>query len=259
MHIIAEITYKCPANCEFCPIKPIKKSKETMDLNKFMQALKLFTTLPHERRLLTISGGEPTIASNLRNFIDISHKLGFTVTVVTHCYNPNRLLEAKPDFVQISLDSVNSKLWHNALKVINYIKERKLKGFIRYTLTKENINDLYVLKSKLKALEVDIEIYAMPIRGNPELTPSKEDILRLLEEGVAKLPTRCPAGRGQFVLTPDMAVLDCIFHRKLLGKFKQFSVEELAEIVERGKKLKPYPCGEPYWWSECAVPSAEKD
>jgi len=268
LHIIAEITYKCPANCPFCPIKKLVVDKMCMDLSEFKSALKLFTTLPHSRRLLTISGGEPTLIKGLHRFVKVAHEYGFTVTVATNCYNPERLLEAKPDFVQISLDSINSnhnmsrklELWHKVLEVLKYVKEGKLNGFIRYTLMKDNICELYQLKTRLNALGLDVKIYAMPIRGCPELAPSKEDILKVIKDKVAVLPSRCPAGKGQFVLTPDMKVLDCIFHRQVLGKLERFDEDELLAIVENGKKLKPYPCGEPYWWSKCqSVQSAERN
>jgi len=258
MHIIAEITYRCPANCSFCPIKKSVVDKTYMSISEFKSALELFTTLPHNRRLLTISGGEPTLMEGLHKFVKVAYEYGFTVTVATNCYNPERLLEAKPDFVQISLDSINSnhnmsrklELWHKVLEVLKYVKEGKLNGFVRYTLTKENINELYLLKTRLNALGLDVKIFAMPIRGSPELAPSKEDILRIIQDKVAVLPSRCPAGKGQFVLTPNMEVLDCIFHRQVLGELERFDEDELVAIVENGRKLKPYPCGEPYWWSK---------
>jgi len=261
MHVIAEITYKCPANCPFCPIKNLDVGKKEMELSEFASALKLFKTLPHKRRLLTISGGEPTVVKDLKSFVDVAHYLRYTVTVVSNCYNPERLLEARPDFVQISLDSIDSRhnmsrkleVWHRVLEVLDYIKEGKLSGFIRYTLTKENVDDLYRLKSRLDALGLKIKIYAMPIRGNSELAPNKEDVLKIIKDGVAVLPSRCPAGKGQFVLTPDMVVLDCIFHRQPLGKLEKFNGDELSAILENGRKLEDFPCGEPYWWSEATT------
>lgn len=266
MHIIAEVTYKCPANCSFCPIKKSVVNKTYMNLSDFESALELFTTLPHERRLLTISGGEPTVVERLHRYVEIARDFGFTITVATNCYNPNRLLEAKPDFVQISLDSINNhhnmsrklELWHKVLEVLEYIGDGKLKGFIRYTLTKDNIDELYLLKTRLDALKLNVKIFAMPIRGSPELAPSKESILKIIQDKVAVLPSRCPAGKGQFVLTPSMEILDCLFHRQVLGKFEKFNKNELTTIVKNGRKLKPYPCGEPYWWSECQSVSVER-
>ena len=260
MHIIAEITYRCPARCPFCPIrKELRLTRRlTMDIISFKKVLELFVQrFPDSRRLLTISGGEPTMLEGLPKYVEIAHDFGFTVTVATNCYNPERLLKAKPDFVQISLDSVNNRhndsrglaLWYKVIKVLEYVKNKELQGFIRYTLTKENITDLYTLKSKLEALGLNIKIYAMPIRGCPEKAPSESDILNVIRDKVAVLPTRCPAGKGQFVITPDLRVLDYIFHRKLLGKLEKISDDELDTIIEAGRKLPPFPCGEPYWWA----------
>jgi len=257
MHVIAEVTYKCPARCPFCPIDKNSKSRN-MNLTHFKNALELFATLS-ERRLLTISGGEPTMLPHLHKFVKLAKMLDYTVTVATNCHNPEILLKAKPDFIQISIDGVEHHhntsrrivLWQNVLEVLKRIKEGELNGFIRYTLMRNNVEGLYLLRQKLDEMGVNVKIYAMPVRGNPELAPSKDQILMILKDGVAILPTRCPAGKGQFVITPDMQVLDCIFHRKELGRFELFSHEELEEIIRNGERLEPFPCGEPYWWSKC--------
>ena len=256
MHLITEITYRCPASCSFCPLKK-EKYPNHLSIHNFKKALKLFSEIG-KRKLLTISGGEPTVIRTLSKYVEVAHDYGYVVTVATNCYNPEKLLEAKPDYVQISIDAVGEQhdssrglmLWHNVLKVLEYVKAGELKGFVRFTLTKYNINELYILRSRLDALGIKAKIFAMPIRGNPELLPDREAILNILKSGVAILPTRCPAGKGQFVITPDKRVLDCIFHREELGTLKKFDVDELAQILEKGKKLKEYPCGEPYWWSE---------
>lgn len=258
MHVIAEITYLCPAKCPFCPIT---KKDEKMNLYDFKRALDLFSTLS-DRRLLTISGGEPTTSVILHRFVKAAKDLGYTVTVATNCYYPDVLLKANPDFVQISVDGVENyhntsrkiELWYKILKVLELIKQGELKGFIRYTLMKHNVDELYMLRQKLNNICPNIKIFAMPVRNNPELSPSREQILSVINDRIAVLPSRCPAGKGQFVITPDMRVLDCIFHREVLGKLENFDEEELEKIIENGRMLKSYPCGELYWWAEEAIP-----
>lgn len=257
MHIIAEITYHCPANCSFCPLKN-EGSVKTMNLRKFELVLHLFSTYFHnsKRWLLTISGGEPSTVLKLKEYVDIAKEKGYTVTVVTNGWNPEKILEAKPDFVQISLDFLDAKhnmsrkleVWHKILKLLNYIKEGELKGFIRFTLMDGNLTDLIQLRERLDNLGLnDLKIFAMPIRGTDN-SPSREQILKAMKYAI--LPSRCPAGKGMFVVTPDFRVLDCLFHRQELGRFNKFTLRELGEIVDNGKKIDRYPCGEPYWWAE---------
>ncbi len=257
MHIVAEITYTCPAKCPFCPLKE-EKYRRPMDLHRYRIVLELFSVYFYGRRkLLTISGGEPTVSRNLKRYVEIAKEVGYRVTVVTNGWNPERILEAKPDFVQISLDyfegrhnlSRKLELWHNIIKLLEYVKEGKINGFIRFTLMDDNLQDLVSLRTRLDSLGLnDIKIFAMPVRGDSERAPSKETILKAMKYAI--LPSRCPAGRGMFVVTPDFRVLDCIFHRKELGRFEKFTIDEVRRIVEEGRKVKEYPCGEPYWWSK---------
>jgi len=260
MHVIAEVTYICPANCEFCPIRASGEYGKNMSAEKFKRVLRLFAEyFENSRKLLTISGGEPTVRDDLPKLVKIAKKLGYTVTVATNCAFPDRLIEAKPDWVQISVDylgsrhdvSRNIEAWFNIMRVLEWIGEEKLKGFVRFTLMNDNLSDLERLRSRLDALGLShVKIYAMPIRGCPDRSPSKEAIEYILKKKIAVLPSRCPAGKGQFVVTADFRVLDCIFHRQELGRLEEFSFDELDEIVENGRSLDPYPCGEPYWWAE---------
>lgn len=257
MHIVAEVTYNCPAKCSFCPLKK-ETVVRTMPPEKFKLALELFSTyFKGHRKLLTISGGEPSTLKNLKHYVDVARSMGYKTTVVTNGWCPEKILEAQPDFVQISLDYIGSKhdtvrglnLWHKILKLLEYIKEGKLKGFIRFTLMNDNLDNLITLRKMLDSMNLkDLKIFAMPVRGNPSKSPSREDILRAMEYAI--LPSRCPAGKGMFVITPDFRVLDCLFHRQELGKLEKFTIAEIEQIVEAGKKIDKYPCGEPYWWAK---------
>jgi len=260
MHIIAEITYSCPANCDFCPLK--EEDKVTMPLDGFSRALSLFDRyLKPKRKLLTISGGEPSTCEELPEFVYEAKRLGYTTTVVTNGWNPDRILISKPDFVEISVDYYGSKhdmsrkfpLWTGVRRLLYYIKQGKLRGFIRFTLMNDNLRDLKMIREDLDNIGLqDVKIYAMPIRNCPERRPGEREIFEAMNYAV--LPSRCPAGKGQFVLTPDFRVLDCLFHRQVLGRLKDFTFDELEAILVNGREIEKYPCGEPYWWGERETP-----
>ncbi len=256
MHIVAEITYNCPANCDFCPLKKEKKTG-VMNFKKFVRVLELFAAyFEGRRKLLTISGGEPSTVKNLKKYVDAAKKEGYRVTVVTNGYNPKKIVEAEPDYVQISLDFAGERhnvsrkldLWHKVLYLLEQVKAGKLKAFIRFTLMEDNLSDLVTIRNRLDAMGLkNVPIFAMPVR-NSDNAPSKDVIMKASKYAI--LPSRCPAGKGMFVVTPDFRVLDCIFHREELGRFRKFTIYELMDIVSAGRKIKQFPCGEEYWWSK---------
>lgn len=236
MHLIFEVTYKCPAKCPQCPIR---KREDTVDLETFKNVLETFKELPSSRYLLTISGGEPTVL-DLKPYVCAAKKLGYRVTVVTNGYKPSRILEAKPDAVQISVDYFGEKhdahrgiaLWNNICVLVDCIRRGELEGFLRVTLMRDNLEDL----KKLYEFADGIPILAMPIKGNPEKEPTTEQIEEAKKYAV--LPKSCPVGKGQFVVTPNLDVLDCLFTRNYIGNLK----DGIESILERFSTLEPYPC-----------------
>lgn len=247
MHLIYEVTYKCPAKCPQCLVG---KKSETADISTFLSVLRIFKSLACGRYLLTISGGEPTVLKNLREYVDAGKKMGYRVTVVTNGYDVDRLLRAKPDFVQVSVDYYGKRhdehrgidLWENVLRIVDTIKAGELKGFIRVTLMNDNLEDLKKIHS------LGVPVLAMPIRKRPDRAPSREQVVEAMK--YATLPTNCPVGRGQFVITPELRCLDCIFARNYVCSLNPLDSESFRHMLRKYGQLQPYPCGEPYWWSQ---------
>ncbi|MEM2190761.1 MAG: radical SAM protein [Candidatus Bathyarchaeia archaeon] len=234
-HLIAEITYFCPAKCGFCIVE---KSNAKMSLQEFCEVLSVFSKLCDK---LTISGGEPSTVVDLSEYVSIAKELGYTVTVVTNAFNPKIVLSTEADLIEVSLDGFGENhessrgivgIWKNVLKLLE--DERSI---IRFTLNDNNLQDLVLLRKTFK----DKEILVMPQKG---IKVSQKTILEVINKDLGKLPVRCPVGK-QFVVTPYGEVLPCIFYRKSLGHFK-----ELDLVLKNLTNVKKYPCSSYYWWSQ---------
>jgi len=240
MHLIFEITHKCPAKCPQCPLKT---NRTTIDVTTFGKAINMFRNVPSRRYLLTISGGEPSVLDNLAEYVREGKNTGYTVTIVTNGYNPERVVSAKPDAIQVSIDYYGKrhdenrgvKLWDNIQYLLRKIERGEVAGFARMTLTKDNIQDLKKVYENF-----DVPILAMPIKGNHNKTPTEEQIKEAKKYAI--LPKTCPVGKGQFVLTPELRALDCIFTRNFVGSLNPADANSFEELVKKYGKLDPYPC-----------------
>lgn len=250
VQIITEITYKCPAKCHFCPLREMRR-KDTMSLENFTKALDLFSEFfSSTENAVVISGGEPSTVQNLEEYVRTARDLNYTVTIVTNAFNPNRIILAKPDAIEISIDYFGKKhdrirgidgLFDSALWLVINALRNDIVPIIRSTAMCDNIGDIILLKRLAESKFDDIPVIAMPIRGHPRLEPSPEQIKELEKAGVI-VSNNCPAGISSFVITPNMEILACIFYRKKLGQLIEFTTEELKEALENGRKIPRFPC-----------------
>jgi len=241
IQVIVEITHYCPCRCPFCTVP---KSKKVMPLEHFRRALECFKEFFQEEMSVVISGGEPSVVDNLRDYVMCAKELGYMVTVATNAYNPSKVLEAEPDLIEVSLDYFGKKhdsvrgvkgLFDNAMKLVRVASGRVV---IRSTAMRDNIADIISIR---KYLDDSIPVIAMPVRGAPDLAPSP-DQLEVLERHGVIVSDNCPAGVSSFVVDPDLNVLACIFYRKKLGQLRNFTKEELRKIVDEGAKIPRFPC-----------------
>lgn len=233
MHLIVEITNSCPAKCSFCVVKKERKEKSSIELPMFRRILDLF-----EPDKITISGGEPSTVNDLEKYVNMAKAYG-SVTVVTNCFNPVKVLESNADFIQVSLDAYGKKhdeirgidgLWERAVFVLKNAKN----SFIRFTLMDSNIDDLRRIKEEFpeKRILVMPEFYS----------DVSSTVLRIVkEEKLGILPTNCPMGK-QIVITAELDILPCPLYRLRLGNL----LEDPHRAFERLEKLRPYPCGKRY-------------
>lgn len=250
VQVIFEVTWVCPARCRFCTVP---KTMEYMRVEDFERVLRLFRDyFKGEDLEAVISGGEPSVLPDLKRYVEVARGMGFTVTVVSNGFNPERVVEASPDAVEVSLDYIRGRhdasrgvpgLFDNCLRLIELAGERGITVVVRSTAVRDNIDDILELRRLLdeKGFK-DTLILVMPVRGSPGLKPSRGQLERLEKTSGVVLSDTCPAGVQSFVVTPRGEVLACIFYRRVLARLKEYSLREIEEAVREGARIPRFPC-----------------
>ncbi len=126
-----EITNLCGLACSFCP--PKEQQTQTMSLAFFKKILEQLKPYTNEVALHVM--GDPMILSNLRDYLDCAHALGFKVMITTSGFYldaARRLFLFHPSIrqVNISLNSFNknsvSRTFEAYLEPILKLCEEKL-------------------------------------------------------------------------------------------------------------------------------------
>jgi len=252
VQLIFEITYSCPGNCPFCPIKRLNLEGKLLPLTDYRRILEVFRKYFKSKEYAAVlSGGEPGTVSFLKDYVETARELGYTVTIVTNAFNPRKIVEAKPDVVEVSIDYFGPKhdesrgvkgLFGKAMHLLELAYKAGIVGVLRSTAMKDNIRDIVMLRKYLDTNGLrEVPILVMPVRGAPELKPTPRQLEMLNREGIV-VSDNCPAGISSFTITPNREVLACIFYRKKLGQFWRYTKEELDKIVEEGRKIPRFPC-----------------
>lgn len=86
---IVKVTLSCPAQCECCTNrqKQFKKNvgKTIFDISSFEKVCNYIKS--HGGEYVSLSGGEPTMISNLSDYISIAHRLGLATRINTNGWN----------------------------------------------------------------------------------------------------------------------------------------------------------------------------
>ena len=248
VQVIYEITWACPCRCPFCKIP---KDNYVVPTTEYEKVLRLFKEYFRSDLAVVISGGEPSIVPNLKDYVGIARRLGYEVTVVTNAYNVGNVLRSNPDLIEVSIDYFGES--HDRLRGVDGLFSRAMglvaraymmgiPVVIRSTAMRDNIDDILKMREHLDSNGLsEVPILVMPVRGAPNLKPTKDQLSILEREGIY-ISNNCPAGISSFVVTPKREVLPCIFFREILGKFRKFTIDELEIIVEKGRKIPRYPC-----------------
>lgn len=144
-------TFGCPLSCYYC------HNKHLLDVNDFVDESLVFDYINKRKNLVdavTISGGEPTLQPDLKDFVAKIKKLGFKVKLDTSGINPNVVKDLIDtgllDYVAMDLkgsleqyeDICNVKVDVSKIKqTITLLKESNVDYEFRTTLVPE-ISDL---------------------------------------------------------------------------------------------------------------------
>jgi MoaA/NifB/PqqE/SkfB family radical SAM enzyme len=253
MQIIAEVTWVCLAKCEHCPLRDYAHT-DVMPIEKFAKVLQLFSKVAEVRRedkAVVISGGEPTTLLNLSDYVEVARNLGYTTTIVSNCFIPQKLFDAKPDVLEVSIDYLGVKhdeargipLWD---KIALVIREYPNLLVVRSTLFNDNMQDIVKIRDWVREIRPHPfgGIFVTPVRGKSAVAkaPTREQIEELKKEEGIFVENNCPAGINSFTVTPQLHVLACFLARKELGVIRDFSEKELEAITFKGAQLPRFLC-----------------
>lgn len=210
MKINFKITTKCPANCLCCQerllnFKKFSNKEENLDL-LFDKMLELYRAVGDKENFLSITGGEPTLVSNLSSYIKKMTENNISVGVDTNGWNINEqwLEEMEKAGLQYILFSVysfdktiyeylrgsqNEYLFSQMQKTLSVLKEYKMKkGVIKIrlqtVLMKPNFKELPSMLEKVIVSGFDAlsTSYYIAMNPNKNLLMSQKDIQYFIDE-----------------------------------------------------------------------------
>jgi hypothetical protein len=156
---VLEVTEKCDQECPICYASSTKNGREPT-LEELVSRLKFLSNCETESPTLLITGGEPTLRSDLAKLVSKARGLGYTNISLSSnglslAENPSlayELVKAGLKELNLSFDSVNdnvykllrgSKLYSLKKQAIEVAKQAGLRVILNVTLIK-NINDQQV-------------------------------------------------------------------------------------------------------------------
>jgi len=152
--ISLNLTNKCNFNCFYC-LNLNHKESTKLNLKKILSVIKKYN--PKE---IVITGGEPTLVSNLSSIVKQLYKFTNDITILTNGSNLTKLYKLpKETKLRISIDSLDLKYFKrlNSKSSINLILENIIKlkkeGYsvgINTVYTKYNEKDVFKLFKLLK-------------------------------------------------------------------------------------------------------------
>jgi len=248
MNLYVEITNLCNANCPHCPVP--KDKKHSMSVDEFYNVVSKFKEFFDDVGVV-ISGGEPSLLRNLKDYVQAAKKLDCRVTIATNGTRMQNVLEAEPDAIEISFNSFNREDEDAIMRAPLFL--RKLQGLIlaaeadlgdgpmlivRYTLTSYNFDGLLKLRSFLDSINDTIPIFVVPIKGvDKQLKPTIEQLYSAAKIENVFVENYCPAGKTFFAVDVYGNVMSCFLTRHVLG-----TVSELEKVIEAGKQVRPFEC-----------------
>ena len=195
--LLAELTYRCPLQCPYCS-NPLdfagRRFQHELTTEEWRRVFREAHALGVVQ--LGLSGGEPTLRSDLLDLVRCARELGLYSTLVTSAYRLKRerlaeLKEAGLDHVQISIQAADAELSDRiagatayADKLAAYEAARAL-GFpltVNVVLHRDNLHHveaLIRLAERLGAERIELantQFYGWALHNRAMLMPTRQQL-----------------------------------------------------------------------------------
>src|SRR5436309_5634085 len=158
--LLAELTYRCPLQCPYCsnPLEfagpRFKRELSTEEWCRVFRDAKALGVLQ-----LGLSGGEPTLRSDLEELVRTAHELGLYSSLITSAYRLTRdrlaaLRQAGLDHVQISIQGADAELsdeiaatasYRDKIAAYHYTRELGFPLTVNVVLHRRNLHQVEAL------------------------------------------------------------------------------------------------------------------
>ncbi len=275
-----ELTYQCNFSCRHC-YNPIARKNQprtgeapasTRRPLDFSEIMGLLDQLKDMGVLyLSLTGGEPLVHPRFWDILAAAKERQFAVRVFTNgaLITPSvadRLDEIGPHCLEISIHGANDATaealsqvkgsHQNMLKALGYLKERKLRVYLKCTVTKLN-------EGELEGIKAISDSFGFPVFFDPVITLSDDGEeypleMKASDEGVAKLyrsdginignspfewepgELSCTVGAGTLHITPHGDVQPCIQWKQPVGNIREKPLKEIwstSPVLEEARRV----------------------
>ncbi|MBB5254650.1 PTO1314 family radical SAM protein [Sulfurisphaera ohwakuensis] len=251
-----KLLYSCNLRCRMCPFWR-RKDEKLLTLEeevKMMDALQRAGVL-----FMGFEGGEPLLRRDLPEILKESSKRFYTSLVTNGWLLKDRINEIKDyiDNLFVSIDGIGEI--HDKLRGISGSFERAIEGIkesvkreiptsISFTLTNENIDEVFKVIELAEKLKVTVSIQiAYDYSTAEKLSPRKRDELKQALEGILELKRR-----GKPIIESEKyfeAIINSWFHEIpwVCKPWLTINIDPQGRIVLPCYVLNEYQGGEKAW------------
>ena len=212
--LLAELTYKCPLQCPYCS-NPLdfagprfKRELSTDEWCRVFREAKALGVLQ-----LGLSGGEPTLRSDLEELVREAHGLGLYTSLITSAYRLTKerlaaLKAAGLDHVQISIQGADAELsdavagtasYRDKIAAYHYTRELGFPLTVNVVLHRRNLHQveaLIRLAETLGAERIELantQFYGWALHNRDVLMPTRaqlDEAWQVVQRERARLGTK---------------------------------------------------------------------